>query len=267
MNTRAICLFFILTYYCVCQAQSLTITSPPSGTTVSTGSSVVVNVSASGLSSSAKMSLFGSLPYTATNTLVSTPPYTFSIRIPEKTTPGKYSLFAIGTDDNGNGAESPSIDIIVTESETISSIRVQPPLVIISYPGVDIYPDITALTQTGKMVSIATDPKTMFLSANSSIVSVEHGRIVGISPGSTEITVSINGISAVVPVRVGNPRRGDFDVDGDVDSFDVARLQTMIGMKVRTPNDYRDLNRDGKIDALDTRILVTLCTRPRCATQ
>jgi hypothetical protein len=32
-------------------------------------------------------------------------------------------------------------------------------------------------------------------------------------------------------------------------------------------NDLRDLNGDGKIDALDSRILTTLCTRPRCAVQ
>jgi hypothetical protein len=33
------------------------------------------------------------------------------------------------------------------------------------------------------------------------------------------------------------------------------------------PDDPRDLNADGEIDGLHARVLVRLCTRPRCATE
>jgi hypothetical protein len=55
----------------------------------------------------------------------------------------------------------------------------------------------------------------------------------------------------------------DFDNDGDIDEIDrgvYALLQTGNG-------DPRDLNHDGVIDLIDARIIVTLCTRPRCAVQ
>jgi hypothetical protein len=36
---------------------------------------------------------------------------------------------------------------------------------------------------------------------------------------------------------------------------------------VSSVNNLRDLNGDGKVDALDSRILTTLCMRSRCAVQ
>lgn len=72
--------------------------------------------------------------------------------------------------------------------------------------------------------------------------------------------------SVTVTVLAAVPTLGDIDLDGDVDRDDLnlilAARNTPAG-----PNDPRDLNRDGIINALDARQLVTLCTRPRCATQ
>jgi len=58
---------------------------------------------------------------------------------------------------------------------------------------------------------------------------------------------------------------GDLDGDGDVDRDDMniilgARGETATGL-----DDPRDLDGDGEITGLDSRILVTMCTRPRCA--
>ena len=55
----------------------------------------------------------------------------------------------------------------------------------------------------------------------------------------------------------------DFDNDGVIDDNDRA----VFALLQQGQGDPRDLNRDGVIDLLDARIIVTLCTRPRCAIQ
>ena len=80
------------------------------------------------------------------------------------------------------------------------------------------------------------------------------------------LKVTFRDKSVSVPVFVVDTVRGDFDVDGDVDISDVKTLQDVLNTKVFPP-DARDLHGDGRIDALDVRILTTLCTRARCAVE
>ena len=63
--------------------------------------------------------------------------------------------------------------------------------------------------------------------------------------------------------------RGDIDRDGDVDADD---LNLLLAERGRATGQSQcgaacDLDGDGMITALDGRVLVTLCTRARCATQ
>jgi len=74
-----------------------------------------------------------------------------------------------------------------------------------------------------------------------------------------------NSTSASVKITV--PTLGDIDLDGDVDSNDLAKITAALNKPANGPNDLRDINGDMKLDALDTRKLVLLCTKPRCATQ
>jgi hypothetical protein len=68
---------------------------------------------------------------------------------------------------------------------------------------------------------------------------------------------------------ITQPLRGDIDRDGDVDRADIDILvqhrNTTVGNS--TCGLTCDLDGDGTITTLDARIVVTLCTRPRCATQ
>lgn len=73
--------------------------------------------------------------------------------------------------------------------------------------------------------------------------------------------------SNAASVNITVPTLGDIDQDGDVDNNDLAKITVTLNKPASGPNDLRDLNGDMKIDALDSRKLVLLCTRPRCATQ
>lgn len=58
---------------------------------------------------------------------------------------------------------------------------------------------------------------------------------------------------------------GDLDSDGNIDRDDIRLLLVARNTPATGNDDKRDLNGDGKITARDARILVTLCTQPRCA--
>ncbi len=68
-------------------------------------------------------------------------------------------------------------------------------------------------------------------------------------------------------LRLRLPVAGDADGDGDVDQDDINLITAARNTSASGPFDPRDLNHDGKIDALDARLAVNACTRARCAVQ
>ena len=75
---------------------------------------------------------------------------------------------------------------------------------------------------------------------------------VAVSSGTGAITVRVGAVSVNVPVTV-QPFGvlGDFNGDGQVDINDINRLTFWRGQTPSPTGDDRDLNHDGKIDALD----------------
>lgn len=60
-------------------------------------------------------------------------------------------------------------------------------------------------------------------------------------------------------------RRGDVNRDGHIDVDDVTLIDAARGTHVSGPNDPRDLDNDGEIDLIDSRIALRLCDKPGCA--
>jgi Nidogen-like/Thrombospondin type 3 repeat/Dockerin type I domain len=79
-----------------------------------------------------------------------------------------------------------------------------------------------------------------------------------------------NALIASVLQQIGPPAlRGDIDRDGDVDLNDLAFILSERGKPTvgSSCGVACDLDADGRVSALDARILVTLCTRAKCVAQ
>lgn len=68
----------------------------------------------------------------------------------------------------------------------------------------------------------------------------------------------------VVALSLNSVNPADLDLDGDVDSNDVALFNTLLRSGKPLPLSY-DFNKDGKVTSFDIRAMATLCTYARCA--
>ena len=96
--------------------------------------------------------------------------------------------------------------------------------------------------------------------ADPTVASVDpNGIVTSLIPGLTMISVISGNQSIDLPVTVPVLVKGDFDGNGVVDQSDVNILSLFVGTTATTKGDARDLNGDGKIDALDIAIEKGLC--------
>jgi hypothetical protein len=68
-------------------------------------------------------------------------------------------------------------------------------------------------------------------------------------------------------VRLQLQKAGDVDGDGDVDRADIDAIAAARNTAANGPYDPRNLNGDTRIDVLDARLAVNVCTRPGCTVQ
>lgn len=112
---------------------------------------------------------------------------------------------------------------------------------------------------------------TTYSSSSNDVVSVTaDGTMEARGIGSAVVTVVNSGKGAEVAVVVdliAIPIAvvGDLDDDGDVDRDDLNVVLARRNTPASGPDDRADLNDDEMITVLDARVLVTLCTRARCA--
>lgn len=253
------------------QTSSLSIVSPQVGATYRPGDTVFVTVSASAPSGLNVVSLavegFIQEPAPAF-----VPPYTFTLKVPQYfPTVGVIRITAVGVTKSGDPLFSPPVGINVEPAadavadlvSSVSSVR-------LAYLGQTRRLHYSVVYRGGGGATASASPSLLaFRSSNEAVARVlADGSIVGISPGTAFVEATYLGRVRQISVTVKSTVPGDLDGNGSIDSSDLVILQSAVTARQlpTIAGDARDLNRDGRIDSLDLRTLVTLCTRARCAT-
>jgi len=249
----------------VLHGQSVRITSPSDGQRVVVGQMLSVVVEVTGMNPRGIM-LVGTLPKGGSAGRVSEP-WVFNIPIPQTLAAGEYTIGAVAGDGQREGITSSLIRVDVESAVSGTRLIVEPGNVLLPYAGSQMPLTIEVQADAGRY-GVTKSKDTQVTTLPNDVVSVGTGGIVtALRPGSGQILVSYHGLQSQVPVTIGGGMRGDLNNDGVVDQDDLNILMMFMNSPAVVANDARDLNGDRKIDALDARVLTTLCTRARCATR
>lgn len=291
----ALCLFAALNSFNAKaeDTQRIVITSPLNGTAVLAGSTINMMVEAQPSHVISKLGITKPVPSFFTKSLfddfpkviysspdlvppdaiqsdyviVPNPPYSFTLKIRKDASIGEHSI-RVGGNINGSFIQSEPVKIIVESSVDPLSLVSEFEALYLDYRGKKIPLTIYGNMPDGQQVYFDESRRLQCQSSDPAIVTTitPPCTVIAVGEGSATVTVTVGAVSTTVPVKVTLSIRGDFDGDGDVDSDDVGFVAYWRNTVPAPTGDDRDLNNDKKIDALDTRVLTTLCTRPRCAT-
>jgi Dockerin type I domain len=255
------------------QDHLFTIISPTDGQSVSAGSSIQLV-----LSPTAGYSLTDIYVWSPIGSYVQHNAGPVTLTIPNGQL-GPVTLQVLATGNDGSQDEvSRTIQIIT--NQTLNSITISPSIVRLVAPSTTSGYGLTETTLTivgnyadGISRDVSHFPQATVASGNSSVATVDAGGIVhAVAPGQTFVSVSIGPSSspiigsAKIQVNIFE-QQGDLNGDGAVDQNDLNIILRALNTSSTGPGDPRDLNNDGRIDALDSRLLVNLCSRPACATK
>jgi len=255
----------------IAQTAALTITSPANGTVVSPGQVITVTVTRSQSSGITRVALNDG---DWTPLMEGSDPLIFSITVPPAAQAGPFQITAFDFTPRGPvglGTASAPL-VLMVKGPVVTSLGANFRSMHLRFAGVTSQLRLIGYSSPGTPVSLQNPSAVSYSSQVSSVASVDQsGLVTALGPGQTTIIAiytNPNGskVAVNVPVFVAKSIPGDLNGDGKVDLEDEAILQGAINTTAVGPNDARDLNHDGKINALDARILVTLCTYPRCAT-
>jgi len=250
------------------QSSSITITTPVNGYVVYPGSSLTIQVTAATTFVGIGSDLWDELPSYPDVTKTS-PPFNFTVPIPSGVHPGVYTLQALGRSGTGPLIQSAPVKITVESPSDPVSLNPQPNSVVMIFRGEQNAISIMGKMPDGTLASFNGSSRISCQSTMPGVVQVKAPcTAIAVTSGTGAITVQVGSVSTNVPVTVQQlGLLGDFNGDGQIDTDDINRLTFWRGQSPSPSGDDRDLNHDGKIDALDARVLTTMCTRPRCATQ
>lgn len=251
------------------QSTQLTIVSPSNGANYSVGSTIQITAIANDPSRFRSVVL-GASGLEAKPEAIQKPPYTFILTIPADFSPGALKLVAIGLNNDGAIEFSKpaliNIDASPSTDQSVAILEFIPSGISFFYVGEQTQVPVYAKFTDGSSIMVNRSTRFRVSSDNPSVATINSdGVVTAVGPGTANLVASFGGGSAIAPVVVPNNIRGDFDGNGIIDSNDINILKTYLNTIANGPNDARDLNHDGKIDALDLRILTTMCTYPRCA--
>jgi hypothetical protein len=249
------------------QQTLLQITSPTPNSTFSPGQNVTVTVSITSGTVFAAVGLLGSDPLGDFGPLT-VGPYQFALALPTQIPYGPYQLTAAGLDGSGNLALSDPLSIMVEPAIPVTTLRVQPAQFRFQFIGQQLPLNVTATLADGSIATLTSSSTVTYASTNPQVVTIgASGFATAVGTGSgAGILVQRGPLSVTVPVTVVAAARGDLNADGVIDQNDLNIILSSLNTPAEGAFDSRDLNKDGVINALDARILVTLCTRSGCAT-
>lgn len=198
-------------------------------------------------------------------------PYIIEILVSADIKPGLYPVVGVGKRVGETAFTlTPPIYLRVLGAPIVG-VEFESETLFFRFPGEVVYGRLDAIHKDGRRVSIPDEllKKVKWTMNRPDIASVnDAGAILALSPGDALVKAEVDGMTAYLGVNVKVSKvRGDYNLDNVVDKADLAILQQSLNFEVTAALDPRDLNKDGKIDALDLRVLTTLCSRPHCAAQ
>ena len=248
-------------------AQDLVIIAPVEGALLQAGAEFVVTASQrKGLSSVHFNEIVAAIGTRGieVSSLEALEPYMFRARLPRNAI-GKYQIYVLARRAGENTVFSLPVTINA-QPPSFAEITSASGAVVLGFPG-DIGSPLRAfgVTTNGERVAIP-DGLLSYAPVDPTIAQVRDMRPIGTGSGISNITLGYGSLTTRVGVSVGVVAlRGDFNLDGVVDQRDIDYLTRFLNTQAASSSDARDLNGDGLINALDLRVLTTICTRPRCA--
>lgn len=239
------------------------ITAPAPGAMVGAGQALDVEVSPGTVPVSSLLIFVSDVGISDPLTV---PPYRWTFNIPERIC-GRKRITAVGV-KAGGAVYSPSVEVEVDLSFPIVRLLAEPASFEMSRLGEQLTLTVEGFLGGQGRTNLRGCRTLNVTSMNTNVAVIDSaGLVTATGSGSTELVVTEGNLRLTVPVKVTEGPRGDLDGDGVIDRYDLDILNSSLNRPSVRPVDSRDLNRDGVINALDARILVTLCTRAGCAVQ
>jgi hypothetical protein len=184
---------------------AIQITAPASGTRVAPGATVTVSVSLGPGVTVSEALILGENPIGLSNPLTAAP-FQFPITIPTNINAGLYHLTADAIGSQGQDLQSASIVIDVEPSGSITSMLIQPGIILFKFSGDSLPVRVLGTLLAGGQVDLTESTLITYTSSNTKVATVSGtGVVTAIGPGTASITVSGPAPPYAIPVFVPIP--------------------------------------------------------------